>query len=68
MENQMPDTLTAFAPSGWKQRTSKLFMTHPPLEERIEALRFDSSTQPTTAWWKMIFPSANWTISKSCRL
>lgn len=41
MENQMPDTLTAFGiSSGWKQRTSKLFMTHPPLEERIEALRF----------------------------
>ena len=41
VSNQMPDTLTAFGiSSGWKQRTSKLFMTHPPLEERIEALRF----------------------------
>ena len=41
VSNQMPDTLTAFCiSSGWKQRTSKLFMTHPPLEERIEALRF----------------------------
>jgi len=41
LSNQMPDTLTAFGiSSGWKQRTSKLFMTHPPLEERIEALRF----------------------------
>lgn len=41
MENQMPDTLTAFGiSSGWKQRKSKLFMTHPPLQERIEALRF----------------------------
>ena len=41
VENQMPDTLTAFGiSSGWKQRPSRLFMTHPPLEERIEALRF----------------------------
>ena len=41
VENQMPDTMTAFGiSSGWKQRSSKLFMTHPPLEERIEALRF----------------------------
>ena len=41
VSNQMPDTLTAFGiSSGWKQRTSKLFITHPPLEERIEALRF----------------------------
>jgi heat shock protein HtpX len=41
VSNQMPDTLTAFGiSSGCKQRTSKLFMTHPPLEERIEALRF----------------------------
>ncbi len=38
--NQMPDTLQAFAiSSGWKEKASKLFMTHPPLEERIEALR-----------------------------
>ena len=30
VSNQMPDTLTAFGiSSGWKQRTSKLFMTHP---------------------------------------
>ena len=44
VSNQMPDTLTAFGiSSGWKQRTSKLFMTHPPLEERIEALRFGQS-------------------------
>lgn len=41
VENQMPDTMTAFGiSSGWKQRSSRLFMTHPPLEERIEALRF----------------------------
>ncbi len=40
MPNQMPDTLTAFGiSSGWKQHASKLFMTHPPLEQRIEALR-----------------------------
>jgi len=38
--NQMPDTLTAFGISGgWKERASKLFMTHPPLEERIAALQ-----------------------------
>jgi len=38
--NQMPDTLTAFGISGgWKETASRLFMTHPPLEERIEALR-----------------------------
>lgn len=41
VENQMPDTMTAFGiSSGWKRRSSRLFMTHPPLEERIEALRF----------------------------
>lgn len=38
--NQMPDTLTAFGiSSGWKEHMTRLFMTHPPLEERIEALR-----------------------------
>jgi len=38
--NQMPDTLTAFGISaGWKETVSKLFMTHPPLDVRIEALR-----------------------------
>ena len=38
--NQMPETLTAFGiSSGWKETASKLFMTHPPLEERIDALR-----------------------------
>ena len=38
--NQMPDTLTAFGISaGWKDTVSKLFMTHPPLDVRIEALR-----------------------------
>lgn len=38
--NQMPDTLTAFGiSSGWKQHASRLFMSHPPLEERINALR-----------------------------
>jgi heat shock protein HtpX len=36
----MPDTMTALGISGgWKEHASKLFMTHPPLEERIEALR-----------------------------
>jgi len=38
--NQMPDTLTAFGiSSGWKQHATRLFMSHPPLEERIEGLR-----------------------------
>lgn len=38
--NQMPDTLTAFGISGgFKETVSRLFMTHPPLEERIQALR-----------------------------
>lgn len=36
----MPDTMTALGISGgWKKHASRLFMTHPPLEERIEALR-----------------------------
>lgn len=40
LPSEMPDTLTAFGISGgWKKHASKLFMTHPPLEERIEALR-----------------------------
>ena len=38
--NQMPDTLTAFGITpGWKQHMTKLFMTHPPLQVRIDALR-----------------------------
>lgn len=38
--NEMPDTMTAFGiSSGWKRKRSKLFMSHPPLEERIAALR-----------------------------
>ena len=40
VENQMPDTMTAFGiSSGWKRKPSKLFMTHPQLEERIQALK-----------------------------
>jgi heat shock protein HtpX len=40
VENQMPNTMTAFGiSSGWKRKPSKLFMTHPPLEERIQALK-----------------------------
>ena len=36
--NEMPDTMAAFGiSSGWKRNASKLFMTHPPLEERIQA-------------------------------
>jgi len=39
--NEMPETMTAFGiSSGWKRKTSKLFMTHPPLEERIRALKY----------------------------
>ncbi|MGK2913045.1 MAG: protease HtpX [Porticoccaceae bacterium] len=38
--NQLPDTLTALGiTGGWKQQASRLLMSHPPLEERIEALR-----------------------------
>jgi len=38
--NQMPDTLTAFAISpGFGKKVGRAFMTHPPLEERIQALR-----------------------------
>ncbi len=38
--NEMPDTMTALGISGgWKKHVSKLFMSHPPLEKRIEALR-----------------------------
>ena len=38
--SDMPDTLTALGiSSGWKKRTSKLWMSHPPLERRIEALQ-----------------------------
>ena len=38
---EMPDTLTAFAINhgGINQGIKRLFMTHPPLEERIEALQ-----------------------------
>jgi heat shock protein HtpX len=36
----MPDSLTAFGiTGGLKQGMQRLFMSHPPLEERIEALR-----------------------------
>ena len=39
--NQMPDTMTAFGiSSGWKRNTMRLFASHPPLEDRIEALRY----------------------------
>ena len=39
--NQMPDTMTAFGISGgWKRNTMRLFASHPPLEDRIEALKY----------------------------
>ena len=39
--NEMPDTMAAFGiSSGWKRNAIKLFMTHPPLEERIQALKY----------------------------
>jgi heat shock protein HtpX len=34
----LPDNLAAFGISG-SNAVSRLFMSHPPLEERIEALR-----------------------------
>ena len=41
VSNEMPDTMAAFGiSSGWKRKTSKLFMTHPPLEDRIRALKY----------------------------
>lgn len=40
LPSELPDSLTALGISGgWKQHAMRLFMTHPPLEERIEALR-----------------------------
>jgi heat shock protein HtpX len=44
--SQMPDTLAAFGirDGGLKQGLMKLFMSHPPLETRIEALR--NAAQP----------------------
>lgn len=44
--SQMPDTLAAFGirDGGLKQGLMKLFMSHPPLEARIEALR--NAAQP----------------------
>lgn len=39
--SEMPDTMTAFAiSSGWKRSAAKLLRTHPPLEDRIEALKY----------------------------
>jgi heat shock protein HtpX len=40
LPSELPDSLTALGISGgWKRHATRLFMTHPPLEERIEALR-----------------------------
>ena len=38
-EEALPDQLHAFGISGGRAGISALFMTHPPLEKRIEALR-----------------------------
>jgi heat shock protein HtpX len=39
-ENELPDQMAAFGISGHiGQGMKRLFMTHPPLEERIAALR-----------------------------
>jgi heat shock protein HtpX len=35
----LPDALAAFGISGRRSGITRLFMTHPPLEERIERLR-----------------------------
>jgi heat shock protein HtpX len=39
--NELPDTMTAFGiSSGWKRNSMKLFSSHPPLEDRIRALKY----------------------------
>jgi heat shock protein HtpX len=35
----LPERMAAFGISGGKSGIMRLFMTHPPLEERIEALK-----------------------------
>lgn len=37
--DQLPDSMTAFGIAGGKGGIARLFMSHPPLEERIERLR-----------------------------
>ncbi len=37
--SHLPDKMAAFGISGQKSQIGRLFMSHPPLEERIEALR-----------------------------
>lgn len=37
--SHLPDRIAAFGISGQKSQLGRLFMSHPPLEERIEALR-----------------------------
>ena len=36
---ELPEAMAAFGISGGKSRFGRLFMTHPPIEERIAALR-----------------------------
>jgi heat shock protein HtpX len=35
----MPDTMKAFGINGGQARPGRLLMSHPPLEDRIDALR-----------------------------
>lgn len=37
--SHLPDKITAFGISGQKSQIGRLFMSHPPLEERIQALQ-----------------------------
>jgi heat shock protein HtpX len=39
--NELPDTMTAFGiSSGWRRKSMRLFSSHPPLEDRIRALKY----------------------------
>jgi len=38
-DNQLPGQLTAFGVHGSNRSLTRLFMSHPPLEERIKALQ-----------------------------
>ncbi|MDA8782644.1 protease HtpX [Porticoccaceae bacterium] len=39
--NELPDTMAAFGiSSGWRRKSMRLFSSHPPLEDRIRALKY----------------------------